>query len=461
MLEPAPSNSPFDNPLLGPLSGSAAMAQLFGAVNTLQRLLDVEAALSEAQAQLGLIPANAAKAIAAACQSHFYDPAAIGQAGAEAGNIAIPLVKALTAKVEGDAKRYVHWGATSQDILDTGLMLQIRDALSMIEQLLARFAKVLARQADAHRKTPMAGRTWLQHAAPITFGLKVAGWLDAITRHRMRLHETQKRVLALQFGGAAGTLASLGEKGPAVAQALAGTLALNLPDTPWHTHRDRIAETGALCGLIVGTLGKIARDISLMMQTEVGEAFEPAVAGRGGSSTMPHKRNPVLCAAILSVATSAPGLVATLMSAQVQEHERAAGTWAAEWCVLPDLMIQTAGALERSITLVDGMEINADHMRANLDMTMGLLMAEAAMMALAPHIGRNEAHHLIEEASKRALTDKRPLIDILGADKHVSQHLDAAALAHVFQPLGYLGAADTFINNVLATHHAWTERAPT
>lgn len=433
------------------------MAQIFAPGFTLQRMLDVEAALAAAQAKVGMIPADAATAIAAACHTRLYDPAAIGSASAEAGNIAIPLVKALTAKVEGDSKRFVHWGATSQDIIDTGLVLQIRDALDLTDSLLARFADVLAQSAQTHRHTPMAGRTWLQHALPITFGLKVAGWLDATTRNRQRLSELRTRVLVLQFGGAAGTLAALDEAGPRVAQGLADQLGLTLPAMPWHSHRDRIAETGALCGLIAGTLGKIARDISLMMQTEVGEAFEPAASGRGGSSTMPHKRNPVLCAAILSVATTAPGLVATLMSAQVHEHERAAGAWAAEWRVLPELMIQTAGALARAITLVDGLEINAARMRSNLDLTLGLVLAEAAMMALAPHIGRSEAHHLVEEASKRALADNRSLKEVLGADARVSEHLDAAALAQVFDPLGYLGAADSFIDTVLAAHHDFAQ----
>lgn len=448
----AASPSPFHDPLLGPLTGDAGLASLFTPQATLQAMLDVEAALADVQSGLGVIPASAAGPIADACRAERYDPGAIGRAGIQAGNVAIPLVKALTAQVEGEAARYVHWGATSQDIIDTGLMLQLRDALARTDQQLAELADALAMLARRYRDTPMAGRTWLQHALPITFGLKAAGWLDAITRHRHRLAELTPRVLALQFGGASGTLASLGAQGPAIAAALAERLALSLPATPWHTHRDRVAEVAAFAGLVCGTLGKLARDVSLMMQTDVAEAFEPAAAGRGGSSTMPHKRNPVLCAAILASATTAPGRVAAILAAQVQEHERAAGTWSAEWRVLPELLIDMSGALARAKEIASGIEIDATRMRANLEATNGLVLAEAVMMALAPHLGRAEAHHLVEAASRQAIAEARHLEDVLASDMRVTRHLDAASLARLFEPSGYLGASALFIDQALQAH---------
>lgn len=454
----AASPSPFHDPLFGPLTGDAAMAVLFTPHATIQAMLDVEAALAEVQAALGVIPADAATPIAEACHAERYDIAAIGRAGTQSGNIAIPLVKALTARVDGETARYVHWGATSQDIVDTGLVLQLRGALDRIELQLSELADALAMLARRYRDTPMAGRTWLQHALPITFGLKAAGWLDAITRHRQRMVEMRPRVLTLQFGGASGTLASLGTQGPAVAAALAQRLGLGLPATPWHTNRDRIAEAATFAGLVCGTLGKLARDVSLMMQTDVGEAFEPAAAGRGGSSTMPHKRNPVLCAAILASATTAPGRVATMLAAQVQEHERAAGTWSAEWRVLPDLLIDTSGALARATELATGIEVDATRMRANIETTNGLILAEAAMMALAPYLGRAEAHHLVEQASRQAIAEARHLEDVLSANESVMRHLDAASLAKLFEPSGYLGASARFIEQVLDAHATMRRR---
>lgn len=452
--------SPFADPLRDPILGDAGMAALFAPAATIQSLLDVEAALAAVQADLGLIPAEAAPAIAAACRAELYDPVALGMAAAEAGNIAIPLVKALTATVEGSARGHVHWGATSQDVIDTALVLQIRAALARLDADLFRLGHALAGLARTHRASVMPARTWLQQALPTTFGLKVAGWLDAVTRQRARLRAAAPRLLALQFGGAAGTLASLGTVGPAVASALATRLDLTQPATPWHTHRDRIAEAGALCGLLTGTLGKIARDVSLMMQTEIGEAMEPAAPGRGGSSTLPHKRNPILCGAILAAATAAPGLVATLMAAQVQEHERAAGPWSAEWRALPDLVILTGGALARAITLAEGLTVDTARMRSNLDATEGLILAEAAMMALAPTLGRDIAHAVVEAASRRALAEGRSLRATLAEAPELVGRLDAASLDRVFDPSAYLGAADAFLDAALAAHDALSAEAP-
>jgi 3-carboxy-cis,cis-muconate cycloisomerase len=303
-----------------------------------------------------------------------------------------------------------------------------------------------------HRRTPMVARTWLQHALPTTFGLKAAGWLDVVLRHGERLDEVRRRAVALQFGGASGTLASLGDKGVAVAERLAQLLGLATVATPWHTGRDRVAEVATLGGLIAGTLGKIARDVSLMMQTDVGEGFEAAASGRGGSSTMPHKRNPVACASILAAATMVPGLVATMLSAQVQEHERAAGTWSAEWPTLPAILKLTGGALLRTADLIDGLEIDAKRMRQNLDATGGLILAEAVMMTLGEKIGRGEAHHLLEAASHKAIAERRHLRDVLASDEHITRHLDEAALKRLFDPLAYLGSAEQFVDRALAAY---------
>ena len=348
-------------------------------------MLDFEAALARAQARLGVIPAAAAPAIAARAEAELFDVAAIGRAAARAGNPAIPLVRRLTALVaehDEPAARFVHWGATSQDAMDTGLVLQLRAFLGPLEADLGRLAAGLARLAEEHRDTAMVGRTWLQQALPTTFGLKAAGWLDAVGRHRQRLAELRPRLLVVQLGGAAGTLASLGGRGLEVADALAGELGLAAPALPWHGARDRVAELAAWLGLLVGTLGKVARDWSLMTQTEVGEVLEPAGEGRGGSSTMPHKRNPVAAAAVLAAAVRAPGLVATMLSAMVQEHERGLGGWHAEWETLPELAVLAAGALRQAAETVEGLEVDRGRMRANLGLTRGLIMAEAVQMAL-------------------------------------------------------------------------------
>ena len=439
--------------LLLPLLGSSEVATLFADDARLQAMLVFEAALAAAEAECGIIPAAAATAIAGVCRVARLDHTGFAGAAAQAGNLAIPLVKRLTeavAAVDRDAARFVHWGATSQDAIDTGMVLQLRGALDHLERELARLADALARLAAAHKSTAMVGRTWLQHALPVTFGLKAAGWLDGVERHRERLAALRPRLLVLQFGGAAGSLASLGERGLEVAAALARRLDLGLPDLPWHGQRDRLAELATTLGLIAGSLGKLARDLSLLMQTEIGEAFEAAGEGRGGSSTMPHKRNPVIAAAVLAAATRAPGLVATMLSAMVQEHERGLGGWHAEWVALPELVILTAGALTQTADLVAGLELDPARMRANLDMTHGLIMAEAVTMALGATLGRLEAHHLVEAACRRAVTERRHLRAVLAEDAAVAGVLDAAALDRLFDPTGYLGVAEAFIDRVLA-----------
>ena len=439
--------------LLGSLFGSPAVGAIFSDHGRLQGMLDFEAALAAAEARVGVIPAAVAPPISAKCHAELFDPMALAEATALAGNPAIPLVKHLTALVAADAPEaahFIHWGATSQDAMDTGLVLQLRAALVPIDSDLARLADALAALATAHKLTMLPGRTWLQHALPVTFGLKAAGWLDAVERHRIRLASLRPRLLALQFGGAAGTLAALGDRGLAVAAALAQELRLTLPDVPWHTNRDRLAELATTLGMIVGTLGKIARDLSLLMQTDVGEAFEPAGVGRGGSSTMPHKRNPVTSAVVLAAATRAPGLAATLLASMVQEHERGLGGWHAEWTALPELVVLTAGALGQMAGTMANLEVDADRMKANLEVTQGLMMAEAVALALGPTLGRPAAHERVEAACRRALSEGRHLRRVLAEDAVVTGQLSSSDLDRLFDPRSYVGAAVALIERVLA-----------
>ncbi len=438
--------------LLDSLFTTAEMQEVFSDRVRIQRMLDFEAALATAQAKVGIIPDLAATAIAQKCDAALFDFDGLGRDAAYSGNLAIPLVKQLTtlvAKDNDEAAKFVHWGATSQDAIDTGLVLQLRDALNSIKQQLGDLSNALIIQVKRHRNTLMVGRTWLQHALPITFGSKAAGWLDSVTRDRQRLKEIRPRVLALQFGGAAGTLASLGSHGITVALELAKGLDLELPASPWHSQRDRVAEVATTLGLLVGNLGKIARDVSLCMQTEVAELAEPAVPGRGGSSTMPHKRNPVGCATALSAAIRVPGLVSTMLTAMPQEHERGLGGWHAEWNTLPEIAMLAAGTLDNLTEVIAGLEVNVERMRANLDSSTGLIMAEAVTMALGKAMGKREAHRLVEQACLRAVRESRHLHDVLFEDPVIQARLTVAELEKLMDPAHYLGATQEFIDRVL------------
>ena len=436
---------------------SAPMRAVFCDQGRLQGMLDFEAALARAEAAVGLIPASAVAPIAGACRAELYDVPALATAIATAGNSAIPLVKALgrqIAAVDAEAERYVHLGATSQDAMDSGLVLQLRAAVALFETELAQLAEDLAVQAERHAATPLAGRTWLQHATPVTLGMKLAGLLGALTRQRQRLAELKPRLLVLQFGGAAGTLAALGEHALPVSEALAGELGLALPEQPWHTQRDRLVEFAGWLGLLAGTLGKLGRDLSLLMQTDVGEVFEPSAPGKGGSSTMPHKRNPVGAAVLIGAATRAPGLVATMLSAMPQEHERSLGLWHAEWETLPELCCLLSGALQQARLLLPGLEVDAARMRENLDLTRGLVLAEAVSIALAQRIGRERAHHLVEQCCRQAVNDGRHLRAVLGDNADVAAELSATELDRLLDPSHYLGLAQSWVARAVAEHRA-------
>ncbi|SEH42113.1 3-carboxy-cis,cis-muconate cycloisomerase [Tardiphaga sp. OK245] len=442
------------SPLLAPLLSSPAMRAVCDDTAHLQHMLDFEAALARAEAAVGVIPASAVAAIEAACKADQFDLAALADAATRSGNLAIPLVKTLTAKVakaDAEAARYVHWGATSQDVIDSATMLGLRVAIDALLADLDRAIAGFAALAIKHRNTAVVARTWLQHALPMPFGLKLAEYASALHRSRLRLKRLRAEGLALQFGGAAGTLAALGDKGLIVAEQLAKELQLPLPDAPWHTHRDRIADVASVLAILSGSCGKIARDVSLMMQTDVGEAFEPSGEGRGGSSTMPHKRNPVASASALGAATMAPNLAATIFAAQIQDHERSAGPWHAEWPTLPTLLLVTSGALAAIVDIAEGLEVDTERMRLNLDETNGLIMAEAVTFALAEKLGKSDAHHLVEAATKRAVAEKKHLRDILTADPKVNAQLNAAAIAKLFEPMDYQGVSQALIDRQLAS----------
>ena len=443
--------------LLTPLISSAAMRAILDDRARLQRMLDFEVALARAEAAIGVIPALASDQIANAAKAERYDIKALGEEAVVSGNIAIPLIKALTAEVaktDASAAGYVHWGATSQDVIDTALVLELKAVIDALITDLNKAIEGFTNLTGRHRRTAVVGRTWTQHALPMPFGLKLAGYAAALARSRERLRRLRREALALQFGGAVGTLAALNDRGLDVAERLAALLDLPLPEAPWHSHRDRLAEVAAAFAILTGTCGKIARDISLLMQTEVAEAFEPAAPGRGGSSTMPHKRNPTAAATALAAATIAPNLLATICAAQVQEHERALGGWQAEWPAFPALALVTSGALDAIVDIAEGLEVDEARMRVNLAETRGRIMAEAVSFALASKLGKHEAHGIVEEASRKAAATKRDLQDVMAEDDRVKRQLTAGELAKLFEPMAYQGAAQTFIDRLIGSLQA-------
>jgi 3-carboxy-cis,cis-muconate cycloisomerase len=429
---------------------SEPMRRVFSDENRVQCYLDIEAALARVQARLGLIPQGAADEITAKCTLDIIDMAKLRSKTELIGYPVLPVVQQLVAACADHLGEYCHWGTTTQDITDTATIMQIRQALSLIEGDLTAISGHLADLARRYRDTPMAGRSNLQQAVPITFGYKVATWLSAIERHRERLAELRPRVLVGEFGGAAGTLASLGEDGLAVQEGLMVELGLGQPDIAWHTARDRIAEVGCFLGLVTGTLGKIATDVKLLMQTEVGEVFEPYAKDRGSSSTMPQKRNPISCNYIHACMAMVRQLVAALLDAMVEDHERSTGPWEIEWIAVPEIFLLTAGALQQARTLLAGLEVDAERMRANLEITGGLISTEAVMMGLAPYLGRQRAHDLVYDISRQASVSGRSLLDLLAENQEISASLDRQALAKLLDPAEYLGLSGEMVDRVLS-----------
>jgi 3-carboxy-cis,cis-muconate cycloisomerase len=441
--------NPADGPILGTLYGSDAMRAVFDEQTYFQRMLDVEAALARVQARLGIIPADAADAIVAAAKFENLD---VAELAASARNVGYPVIEMVTglSRAAGAAGAWTHWGATTQDIMDTATVLQSRDGLALVRGELLAIIAALAAQAERYRHTVMAGRTHLQHALPTTFGLKCVLWLQPLIAHVRRIDQLRPRLEQVSFGGAAGTLASLGDQGIAVMEALAAELGLSAPLAPWHVCRDGLAETVGLLGLICGSLTKIATDTILLAQTEVGEMTEPYVDGRGSSSTMPQKRNPIASEYIHAAARTVQAMVPVMQGAMAQDHERATGPWQAEMLALPQSFVLTHGALLHARSIAEGMTVDPARMRRNLDVTGGQIVAEAVMMGLAPHLGRLEAHHLVKHACDAALTESITLAEALEREPAVSSRLDRAAIERLTDPAAYLGSSQEFIDRVLA-----------
>jgi 3-carboxy-cis,cis-muconate cycloisomerase len=446
--------NPADSPVLGALYGTDAMRAVMGERAFLQKMLDVEAALARAEARLGIVPPDAAEAIARAARLERLDLAALAAATRNTGYPVVGLVAQLSAAAGAEAGRWTHWGATTQDIMDTAVVLQLREALALLRADLLATNAALARMAHAHRATVMAGRTHLQHALPTTFGCKVAVWLAPLLAMVERLDQLEPRALRLQFGGAAGTLASLGARGLEVQAALGEELRLPVPDIPWHVARDGFAEVVAFCGLLTGALSKIATDVMLLMQTEVAEVNEPHAPGRGGSSTMPQKRNPIACEYILAQGRGVHALVPQMLAAMAQDQERGTGPWQAEPLALGQALLLTHGALAQARFLAEGLVVDPGRMRRNLAATGGLIAAEQVMMGLAPLLGRAEAHHAVKHACDVALAHGIPLAEALREEEAVASRLDAEAIGALCEPERYLGAADAFVDRVLARHAA-------
>ena len=440
------------------LFSSAAIAACFDDDALLRAMLDFERALARAEAGCGVIPASAADGIERGSRDVRFDLHALVREARRAGTLAIPFVKQLTAAVaavDADAARYVHWGATSQDVLDTALVLQSRQATRALLAQLDRLGDAVARLADLHRRTPTVARTLLQPAAPVPFGWKAAVWLDALTRSRVGLARAASAAEALQFGGASGVRAALGAAGEAVAQALARELDLALPATPWHAVRDRVARLGSEVGIACCVVGKIAGDVALLMQPEVAEAFEPAGAGRGGSSAMPHKRNPVGAMLAREAGLRVPGLVATLVGGVAGEHERGLGQWQGQWWTVRDLFAAAGSGTEAMVEVIEGLDVDEAAMQRNLDATRGFVHAEALAIALGETLGKTEAHARVEAICRRAQAEQLTLQDALASDAELAQRLSSDVQRSVFDPASQFGSAGTMIDRAL---DAWRNR---
>jgi 3-carboxy-cis,cis-muconate cycloisomerase len=441
-------STPFDSAIFRDVFAAPAMRAAFSDEAAVRRWVDVEVALAAAEARAGVIPHEAAEAIRRGARPEAID---LARLKAETDLVGYPIVGVVhqLANQVGEAGRYVHWGATTQDIMDTATVLQVREALVLVEADLTAIDTALAGLTGRHRRTVMAGRTHLQHALPVTFGHKAAVWLAAVRRHRQRLAELRPRVLVGQFAGAAGTLASLGDRGLAVHDALMDELGLGRPSAPWHVARDGLAETVAFLGLVTGSLAKVATDVMLLMQSEVAEAFEPFVQGRGSSSTMPQKRNPISCELIVAAARIVRGNVGLMLDAMLADHERATGPWHLEWVAVPEAFLAASGALRQSRFMLEGLTVDAGRMRRNLDLTGGLIVAEAVMMALARHTGRGAAHDLVYGACRAALDNGTTFLAELERLPEVTRHLNPQRLAELTDPVGYLGSTSAMIDRAL------------
>ena len=434
------------------LFSTPEMTVTFSLTRQLRAMMQFEWALTCALERQGIAEAGAGATLESLLDAEFVDIATLERDAHEVGNIAIPFIRQLTERVKDTsepAARSIHLGATSQDVLDTALVLQMREALALIVEAIDRLDVALAKQVRAHSATVMTGRTWMQPGPPTTLGLKLAGTLAALRRHRTRINAAAERALVLQFGGAVGTLAALGSAGIEVSSELARKLNLKEPELPWHTQRDNLVETAQVLALLVGSLGKFAKDVALLMQAEVAEVTEPSRAGRGGSSTMPQKQNPVACAMVLAAAARVPGLISTMLAAMPQEHERGLGLWQTEWETLPEIFRLASRAMASSIEVAEGLVVNASRMTSNLDAMHGLPQSEAVSAALARKVGRSAAHEILREATRQARDKNQNLSEILKRNSEVTAHLAPETIDRLLQPREYLGSAKQFIERVL------------
>jgi 3-carboxy-cis,cis-muconate cycloisomerase len=444
------STSAIDSLIFRDIFGSPAMREVWSDTFRTQKYLDWEAALARAEADLGLIPREAADEISRVCKVENVDFEAYAKETLTIGYPVLGLVHQIAHLCQGDAGKYCHWGATTQDVTDSATVLQIKASFDLIASDLGRAIAATEKLVRKHRSTPMPARSNLQQAVPITFGFKMARLLATLKRHGARLAEIRPRIEVLEFGGAAGTLATLGDKGLMVQEVLARELGLAQPEIAWHTERDRIAEAGCFLGLLTGTLAKFATDLKLMMQTEVGEASEPYLANRGSSSTMPQKRNPISCCYIHACAAAVRQGVASLLDAMVEDHERATGPWEIEWIALPGVFTLAAGALSQACFVLEGLEVHTARMRANLDATRGLIVSEAVMMGLAPKMGRDKAHDVLYAIIHSPAMGEKSLADMLLGHDDVMAALSAADIRRMTDPTSYLGLSEIMVDRVLA-----------
>jgi 3-carboxy-cis,cis-muconate cycloisomerase len=426
-----------------------AMRAVWSDENRVQKYLDFERALAVAQAKLKIIPQEACDEILKHCDVKEYDMAKLKEATERIGYPVLPVVQQLVKLCKDGLGEWSHWGATTQDITDTATVLQIKESLALIEAEIEGICDALAALAKKYRDTPMAGRSNLQQAVPITFGYKMATMLAGFERHHQRLNEIKPRALVGEFGGAAGTLSSLGKHGLRCQKELMKELELGQPEISWHTVRDRIAEVGCFLGLVTGSCGKIAFDMKLLMQTEVEEVQEPFHQGRGSSSTMPQKRNPISSVYITAQVAMVKQLVAALLEAMIEDHERATGPWEIEWIALPEIFMLTAGALAQTRFIVEGLQVNEQKMRDNIFITKGLIMSEAVMMGLGDKMGRNYAHDVVYDICREVVKTGRPLIDLLEENDEIKKHAGRKELEKMVDPANYLGVAGEMVDRVL------------
>ena len=446
-----PNATVIDSDVYSDIFTTSAMRDVWSDRSRVQYYLDFEKALAITQAYLGVIPREAAEEISLHCNVDEIDFAKLKTATKHIGYPVLPVVQQLTTLCKDDLGQWCHWGATTQDITDTATVLQIRSAFELIELEMKAVSESLSRLARDHRNTPMIGRSNLQQAVPLTFGYKAAVWLAGVDRHIQRLDQLRRRVLLGEFGGAVGTLASLGEQGLPIQQGVMERLGLIPPLISWHTVRDTIAEVGCFLGILCGLLDKIASDVKVMMMTELNEVQEPAGGGgRGASSTMPQKRNPISCAYITACSSVVRQHTASLLSAMNADFERVTGTWEIEWLVLPEMFCLSAGALAQAKYLLSGLVVHPENMKKNLQLTDGLINTEAIMMALGPKMGRGKAHDRLAAISIAVSQGKGRLIDLLSNDPEIVQILDRSAIERLMEPTNYLGNSGAMVDRVLA-----------